>query len=554
VGLLFKNNAETTLSSGINNSTTTIPVASAAVFPTPDANNKFFATLDDSSNVEVVLVTAISSNNLTVVRAQDNTSAAAFGSGTKIELRLTAKVLETGTTSLSDLDGDTKIQVEESSDEDKIRFDTAGTERMTIFETGDVAIGPNGSNPFGISYTGTDFAISEATGTASVQIDGGDAARMDFGVGSTALFRMYTDTSNFTEFKRTTDHPILFLVNNAETARFMSTEFKLASGKKLVGGASNVDFTIQSEHRTEIIGANKGTVILKDQGTAYALFERPTGTNDFDIQNPISDGDITFVGNDDGTTITALTLDMSNSGDAVFRRQITCREAIYINTADNSATTGYLYDDSGDFVLRSFTQDKDIVFKGNDGGSIITPLRIDMSTGGRAIFNSDLIALDTVGQYLQMAGTGGTYWAIGSTGGSNPPSTASTTLAFHHYDGSNWNNEVEFDSGGNIVADGNITAYSDERLKDNIKTLEDGLAKVNQLRGVSYNKDNKKGIGVIAQEVEKVFPEVVITGKTEDKFKSVDYGRLTAVLIEAVKEQQKQIQTLTTKVEELEAK
>ena len=554
MGLLFKNNAETTLSSGINNSTTTIPVASAAVFPTPNANNKFFATLDDGSNVEVVLVTAISSNDLTVVRAQDNTSAAAFGSGTKIELRLTAKVLETGTTSLSDLDGDTKIQVEESSDEDKIRFDTAGTERMTIFETGDVSIGPNGSNPFGISYTGTDFAISEATGTASIQLDGGNAARIDLGVGGTALFRVYTDTSNYTEFKRTTDHPIIFNTNNTEILRILSTELKLASGKKLVGGASNVDFTIQSEHRTEIIGANKGTVILKDQGTAYALFERPTGTSDFDIQNPISDGDITFVGNDGGTTITALTLDMSNSGDAVFRRQITCREAIYINTADNSATTGYLYDDSGDFVLRSFTQDKDIVFKGNDGGSIITPLRIDMSTGGRAIFNSDLIALDTVGQYLQMAGTGGTYWAIGSTGGSNPPSTASTTLAFHHYDGSNWNNEVEFDSGGNIVADGNITAYSDERLKDNIKTLEDGLAKVNQLRGVSYNKDNKKGIGVIAQEVEKVFPEVVITGKTEDKFKSVDYGRLTAVLIEAVKEQQKQIQTLTTKVEELEAK
>jgi hypothetical protein len=71
---------------------------------------------------------------------------------------------------------------------------------------------------------------------------------------------------------------------------------------------------------------------------------------------------------------------------------------------------------------------------------------------------------------------------------------------------------------------------------------------------VSYNKDNKKSIGVIAQEVEKVLPEIVITGKTEDKFKSVDYGRLTAVLIEAVKEQQKQIETLTTKVKELEAK
>lgn len=553
MGLLFKNNAETTLSSGINNSTTTIPVASAAVFPTPNANNKFFATLDDGNNVEVVLVTAISSNDLTVVRAQDNTSAAAFGSGTKIELRLTAKVLETGTTSLSDLDGDTAIFVEQVDDEDNIRFDTSGLQRFLIDSTGDIAVGSRGTNPLALGITGTVFTITEASNVASLQIDGVTGTRIDMGTSGNRNAVFFTDANNL-EISRTTDHPILFKINNAEIARLVSTELKLASGKKLVGGASNVDFTIQSEHRTEIIGANKGTVILKDQGTAYALFERPTGTSDFDIQNPISDGDITFVGNDGGTTITALTLDMSNSGDAVFRRQITCREAIYINTADNSATTGYLYDDSGDFVLRSFTQDKDIVFKGNDGGSIITPLRIDMSTGGRAIFNSDLVALDTVGQYLQMAGTGGTYWAIGSTGGSNPPSTPSTTLAFHHYDGSNWNNEVEFDSGGNIVADGNITAYSDERLKDNIKTLEDGLAKVNQLRGVSYNKDNKKSIGVIAQEVEKVLPEIVITGKTEDKFKSVDYGRLTAVLIEAVKEQQKQIETLTTKVKELEAK
>ena len=69
---------------------------------------------------------------------------------------------------------------------------------------------------------------------------------------------------------------------------------------------------------------------------------------------------------------------------------------------------------------------------------------------------------------------------------------------------------------------------------------------------MSYTKDNKKSIGVIAQEVEKVLPEVVITGNTEDKFKSVDYGRLTAVLIEAIKEQQEQIETLTAKVKKLE--
>jgi len=132
VGLLFKNNAETTLSSGINDAVTTVPVTSAAVFPTPDANNVFFATLDDGTNIETVKVTGISSNDLTVVRAQDNTSAAAFGSGAKIELRLNAKVLEMGTSSITDLDGDTAIFVEQLDDEDKIRMDTGGNQRVLI--------------------------------------------------------------------------------------------------------------------------------------------------------------------------------------------------------------------------------------------------------------------------------------------------------------------------------------------------------------------------------------------------------------------------------------
>ena len=78
MGLLFKNNAETTLSSAINDAVTTIPVTSAAVFPTPNANNVFFATIDDGSNVETVKVTGISSNDLTgIVRGALGTATAA---------------------------------------------------------------------------------------------------------------------------------------------------------------------------------------------------------------------------------------------------------------------------------------------------------------------------------------------------------------------------------------------------------------------------------------------------------------------------------------------
>jgi hypothetical protein len=93
---------------------------------------------------------------------------------------------------------------------------------------------------------------------------------------------------------------------------------------------------------------------------------------------------------------------------------------------------------------------------------------------------------------------------------------------------------------GTITASGDITAFSDERLKSDIKTIDNALDKVMNMRGVSYTKQAEKGIGVIAQEVEKVLPEVV----TDGEYKSVAYGNIVGVLIEAIKEQQKQIDEL----------
>ena len=103
--------------------------------------------------------------------------------------------------------------------------------------------------------------------------------------------------------------------------------------------------------------------------------------------------------------------------------------------------------------------------------------------------------------------------------------------------------------GGNFTATGNVTAFSDERLKDNIETL-DG-SKVLDMRGVSYTKDGKAGSGVIAQEIEKVAPELVITNEKEDGMKSVAYGNLVGYLIEAVKDQQKQIDELKLQLDGL---
>ena len=93
------------------------------------------------------------------------------------------------------------------------------------------------------------------------------------------------------------------------------------------------------------------------------------------------------------------------------------------------------------------------------------------------------------------------------------------------------------DSSKNISQIGNlsaseVTATSDEKLKTDIKTIENGLDKVMKMRGVSFTKQAEKGIGVIAQEVEKIIPEVVHDGE----YKSVAYGNMVGVLIEAIKE------------------
>ena len=112
---------------------------------------------------------------------------------------------------------------------------------------------------------------------------------------------------------------------------------------------------------------------------------------------------------------------------------------------------------------------------------------------------------------------------------------------------------------GNIYSTGTITAASDERRKDNIITIESALDKVLSLRGVTFTWNDleetdsdygKTQMGVIAQEVEKIVPEVVRYAEDVDQY-SVSYANLTALLIEAMKEQNEVINTMRKEIEEL---
>ena len=138
-------------------------------------------------------------------------------------------------------------------------------------------------------------------------------------------------------------------------------------------------------------------------------------------------------------------------------------------------------DASQNFIVRSMVSDKDLVLKGNDGGSTITACTFDMSAAGAATFNND------------------------------------------------------------------VTAFSDIRLKEEISTIDNALARVKGMRGVFFDRTDNSQVrqtGVIAQEVEPFLPEVVRETKDENKIKSVAYGNMVGVLIEAIKELNAKIEKL----------
>ena len=127
--------------------------------------------------------------------------------------------------------------------------------------------------------------------------------------------------------------------------------------------------------------------------------------------------------------------------------------------------------------------------------------------------------------------------------------TASTTydIFFGIAGGSN---VFEFDMGtGNFTATGDVISESDARVKENVHTIENGLDKVLAMRGVTYTKinsdDDKTHTGVIAQEVEAILPEVV--SEKDDGMKTVAYGNMVGVLIEAIKDLKAEIEELKKK-------
>ena len=235
------------------------------------------------------------------------------------------------------------------------------------------------------------------------------------------------------------------------------------------------------------------------------------------------------------------TAKLQTSGDIYAYRSGGTSGVVYLN----SAGTRYLYNDGSAYYLpgQSLVVNGSTVLNTSDAATI---------TGTRNYTSSASVNVTS------QAGTLVAYGNNGSIG------TNHAVMSFHRpgsyainmgLDNDNvfriggWSagaNRFQMDMSGNLTMAGNVTAFSDIRLKTNIQTIENALDKVMNMRGVSFERiDNgEKNIGVIAQEIKEVLPEVVMQHEGEDQFMSVSYGNIVGVLIEAIKELKAEIEVL----------
>ncbi len=247
-------------------------------------------------------------------------------------------------------------------------------------------------------------------------------------------------------------------------------------------------------------------------------------------------GDITVSGNVDGADVAAMNTKLSGIETAATADQTASEILTLIKTVDGSGS-GLDADtldalDSADFLRRNVATNTtgDVTFNGGAGAVTIAANSDIQFNNGTWSGETTKIQHHSGHLYICYPNSGNFY--LRDDGGTN---------------------NFTFDASGNFTATGNVTAYSDARLKTDISTINDALGICGKLRGVSYKwlKDGSAGIGVIAQEVEEVIPEIVLTSKEtnpstgeETEVKSVDYGKIVGVLINAINELKEEVEEL----------
>ena len=216
---------------------------------------------------------------------------------------------------------------------------------------------------------------------------------------------------------------------------------------------------------------------------------------------------------------------------------------------DTVAPSGAMLEVGGGVTVHAGTVWSDTT-QGTTGGSIhLDPALNTTHAGGAITWGASDTSTGTTAQagiYVRSDSSYGTRMYLSTT--DSYASGSKTALYI------NTNGDISV-TRGSLVATGNVTAYSDIKLKRDILEIPDALAIVQKIRGVTYErKDKDDGLrhcGVIAQEVEAAGLPEVVRYDEENDVKTVDYGNMVALCIEAIKEQQTQIETLKDIIKEM---
>ena len=328
------------------------------------------------------------------------------------------------------------------------------------------------------------------------------------------------------------------------------TEIDLSSGNLTLDVAGSIK-----------LNADGGQIAFEDGSTEIGVFEN--SSSDFQMEAKVQDKDIKFVGNDGGSAITALSLDMSEQGSALFNNAI-------VQTHSNAT---HFFGGS----TRSFGDTAGIGTAGGDNfhlsGSSSGDLVIAAATGKKMLFGT---ASSGISESMRITAAG--LVCIGDTEGRGGSADAPKRLQLTGAesvmgikcttatDPSQRTAILFNDNGGTlrgfISLNNASTVYntsSDYRLKEIIEPLSNGLDRLNQLNPVKFKWTDTGNIqeGFIAHEVQEIYPEAVSGEKDavhEDgtlALQGMDYGRITPLLVKAIQEQQEQIEQLKAEVQTL---
>ena len=541
------------------------------------------------------------------------------------EIHLTAPIVNIDASTRVDISGDVTVGDDLTMGSDGAIINFGEHSDIVLTHVADTGLKLSSVTAGNLLHLQSTEAGTGAGPVVIIERDSASPADDDFG--GSILFKADSDTGTSRNIAKITtqvkdvsngteDSEVIFsnIVAGTETAQItLGTGITFGTALTINSGINvddfNIDGTTIALSSGDMTLDTAGDIVLDADGDEVIFKNGSTNighvsmdSSNLTVKSLVSDKDMVFKGNDGGSEVTALTLDMSEAGDASFGRNVTIGGNLTVsgtttqidstvttiadpiitlgaNASDDNKDRGiefkyndglarvgfFGYDDSeAKFTLLTAATNNSEVFSGTTG-TLVANLEgntTGLHTGtvkasGGATFT--LPSSDgSNGQFLKTNGSGTLSFATVSTttdltsdvtgvlpvanGGTGVSSITANKLLTGNgtsamtvesgltYDGST------FTVSGTVSAT-EVTATSDERLKSNIQTIDNALDKVMSMRGVTYTMQAEKGTGVIAQEVEKILPEVVV----DNEYKSVAYGNMVGVLIEAIKDLKKEI-------------